>query len=141
MAYWACVSTLAGSPISTFVRPYGPCTQVDIGLPARVDTRPCTPSLVGFVYVPASTVSLLSTVGSSYTVPWASGVLFSSRRSDCSMHVSKLPLARLQSPLQQLHAVVVPLFQSPLAGLVFRQPVQPGVDNHPLQEANPRNFY
>ena len=45
------VSTLAASPISTFVRPYVPCTQVDIGLAARVDTRPCTPSSVGFVYV------------------------------------------------------------------------------------------
>ena len=39
MAYSACVSTLAASPISTFVRPYGPCTQVDIGLAARVDTQ------------------------------------------------------------------------------------------------------
>ena len=33
------------------VRPYGPCTQVDIGLDARVDTRPRTPSSVGFVYI------------------------------------------------------------------------------------------
>ena len=45
------VSTLAVSLISTFVRPYGPCTQVDIRLTARVDTRPSTPSSVGFVYV------------------------------------------------------------------------------------------
>ena len=45
------VSTLAASPISTFVRHYVPCTQVDIGLAARVDTRPRTPSSVGFVYV------------------------------------------------------------------------------------------
>ena len=45
------VSTLAASPISTFVRHYVPCTQVDIGLAARVDTRPHTPSSVGFVYL------------------------------------------------------------------------------------------
>ena len=38
MEYSADVSTLAASPTSTFVRPYGPCTQVDIGLAARVDT-------------------------------------------------------------------------------------------------------
>ena len=38
MSYAAIVSTLAASPISTFVRPCGPCTQVDIGLAARVDT-------------------------------------------------------------------------------------------------------
>ena len=30
---------------------YVPCTQVDIGLAACVDTRPSTPSLVGFVYL------------------------------------------------------------------------------------------
>ena len=28
-----------GSPISTFERPYGPSSQVDIGLPARIDTQ------------------------------------------------------------------------------------------------------
>ena len=30
---------------------YVPCTQVDIGLAARVDTRTSTPSSVGFVYL------------------------------------------------------------------------------------------
>ena len=38
-------------PISTFERHYVPSSQVDIGLAARVDTRPRTPSLVGFVYI------------------------------------------------------------------------------------------
>ena len=45
------VSTLTVSLISTFVRPYGPCTQVDIGLAARVDTRPRTTFSFGFVYI------------------------------------------------------------------------------------------
>ena len=51
MAYSGSVSTLAARPISTFVRPYGPCTQVDIGLAARIDTQPRMPSSVGFVYI------------------------------------------------------------------------------------------
>ena len=38
--------------ISTFERPYGPSSQVDIQLIARVDTRPRTTSSFGFVYVP-----------------------------------------------------------------------------------------
>ena len=58
MAYSGSVSTLAASPISTFVRPYGPCTQVDIGLAARVDTRPRTPPSVGFVYLSFVILSL-----------------------------------------------------------------------------------
>ena len=45
------VSTLAASLISTFERPYGPSSQVDIRLAARVDTRPRTTSSVGFVYL------------------------------------------------------------------------------------------
>ena len=45
------VSTRAASPISTFERPYGPSSQVDIGLAARVDTRPRTAFSFGFVYV------------------------------------------------------------------------------------------
>ena len=51
MEYSAEVSTLATSPISTLQRPYGPSSQVDIGLAAHVETLPHTPSLVGFVYV------------------------------------------------------------------------------------------
>ena len=51
MGYSAGALPLAASPISTFVRHYVPCTQVDIGLAARVDTRPRTPSSVGFVYI------------------------------------------------------------------------------------------
>ena len=45
------VSTLATSPISTFQRAYGPSSQVDIGLVARVDTRPCMSYSFGFVYI------------------------------------------------------------------------------------------
>ena len=46
-----CESTLAASSIATFVRPYGPCTQVDIELAARVATQPRTTSSFGFVYI------------------------------------------------------------------------------------------
>ena len=45
------LSTLASSLILTFEQPYGPSSQVDIRLNARVDNRPRTPSSVGFVYV------------------------------------------------------------------------------------------
>ena len=45
------VSTRAINLISTFVRPYGPCTQVDIGLVAPMEIRPRTTSSFGFVYV------------------------------------------------------------------------------------------
>ena len=45
------VSTLAARLISTFERPYGPSSQVDIRLAARVDTRPRTTSSVRFVYI------------------------------------------------------------------------------------------
>ena len=45
------ISTLTISWISTFELPYGPSSQVDIQLIACVDTRPCTTSSVGFVYL------------------------------------------------------------------------------------------
>ena len=45
------VTTLTVRLISTFVRPYGPSTQVDIGMAARIDTRLRTTSSVGFVYL------------------------------------------------------------------------------------------
>ena len=44
-------STLASILISTFERPYGPSSQVDMRIDARVDNRPRTPSSDGFVYI------------------------------------------------------------------------------------------
>ena len=45
------VSTLATRAISTFVRHCVPCTQVDIGLVACVDTRHHPTSSFGSVYI------------------------------------------------------------------------------------------
>ena len=51
MSYSCRVSTLMSGSIRTFVRPYGPCTQVGIDPDTRVDTRPRPTSSFGFVYV------------------------------------------------------------------------------------------
>ena len=51
------VSAREASPISTFERPYGPSSQVNIGLASRADTGPSTPSTVGFVYIFGGTVT------------------------------------------------------------------------------------